>query len=135
MRVLIADGDEAFLEVAQRYLSDRGHEVNIATTGIETIARLRRDLPEVVVLDQELLWGGSDGVRAVMRQVPEWSEIPVILTSSGSMAEESCAVASPPVVGRLRKPYRLKDLLDHLQERGPKGTPSPLSVNVQGRGA
>lgn len=27
MRVLVADGDELFLEHAQRYLSDRGHEM------------------------------------------------------------------------------------------------------------
>lgn len=59
MRVLFADGDEAFLEVAQRYLSHRGHEVNIATNGLETVARLRRDLPDIVVLERELLWGGQ----------------------------------------------------------------------------
>ena len=55
MRVLIADGDEVFLEVSQRYLSDRGHKVNIATNGLETVAGLRRNLPDVVVLDRELL--------------------------------------------------------------------------------
>jgi len=38
MRVLIADGDEVFLEVAQRYLSYHGHVVNIATNGLESVA-------------------------------------------------------------------------------------------------
>lgn len=45
MRLLMADGDEAFLEVAQRYLSRHGHEVNIATNGLESVAILRRYRP------------------------------------------------------------------------------------------
>ncbi|QDU29259.1 Regulator of RpoS [Anatilimnocola aggregata] len=131
MRVLIADGDEVFLEVAQHYLSDSGHEVNIATNGLDTVADLRRELPDVVVLDRELLWGGSDGVRALMQQVPRWSEIPLILTSTDVLPEVSGSVAGPPVAARLRKPYRLKDLLVHLHECSLIGTPSPLSVAVQ----
>lgn len=70
MRVLITDGDEGFLEVAQDYPSNCGHEVDIARNGLEAIASLRRGLPNVVVLERELLWGGSDGVRALMRKFP-----------------------------------------------------------------
>ncbi|MBM3272865.1 response regulator [Candidatus Kaiserbacteria bacterium] len=132
MRVLMADGDEVFLEVAQRYLSDRGHEVNIARNGLEAVASLRRGLPKVVVLERELLWGGSDGVRALMRKVPGWSEIPLILTSSDAMPDDSDSVAGPPVVARLQKPYRLKDLLEHLHACSLNGTPSLLSGVAQG---
>ena len=132
MRVLLADRDEAFLEVAQCYLSDGGHEATIATNGLETVANLRRNLPDAVVLDRELLWGGCDGVLALMQQVPEWSEIPLILTSTEAMPEDSDSVAVPPVVARLQKPYRLKELVVHLHACNLKDTPSPLSVVVQG---
>ena len=81
MRLLMADGDEAFLELAQRYLSDHGHEVNIATNGLESIASLHHDIPDAVVLQRELLWGGGDGVLALMQPPSRWSMIPVILTS------------------------------------------------------
>jgi DNA-binding response OmpR family regulator len=131
MRVLIADGDEVVLDLAQRYLSDRGHKVNVATNGLETVASLRLDLPDVVVLDQGLRWGCSDGVRAIMQQVSRWSGIPLILTWSG-MPDDSDSVAGPPVVARLQKPYRLKDLLDHLQACSLNGAPSPLSVVLYG---
>lgn len=132
MRVLIADGDEGFLEVAQDYLSSCGHEVNIARNGLEAVASLRRGLPNVVVLERELLWGGSDGVRALMRKVPGWSEIPLILTSSDAMPDDSNAVAGPPVVARLQKPYRLRDLLKHFHACSLNGTPSSLSGVAQG---
>jgi len=111
----MADGDEVFLEVAQRYLSDHGHEVSIARNGLESVAILRRSAPDIVVLDRELLWGGSDGVQAFMLQVPRWSEIPVVLTSDDMVPEKSDNTASPPLVAQLQKPYRLEQLLGHLQ--------------------
>jgi len=129
MRVLIADEDEEFLEFAQRYLSRRGLEVKTATNGLESVAIIRRDVPDVVVLERELLWGGSDGVRACMQQVPAWSEIPVILTSDDKVTEES-GFASPPLVAQLKKPYRLQELLGHLQSRRADRTLNPAGVVV-----
>jgi CheY-like chemotaxis protein len=131
MRVLIAEGDKVFLDIAQDYLSHCGLEVNIATNGVEAIAALRRDLPDVVVLDRELPWGGEDGVRALMGQVPRLSEIPVILTSSDVLPEESGSLASPPILARLRKPYRLRELLARLRECSLSNTTSSSSALVQ----
>lgn len=115
MRVLIADGDLAFLEEAERYVADCGHQVKTATDGLETVASLRRDLPDVVVLNQDLRWGGSDGVQALMSQVPQWSDIPVILTVNNDLTEESRLSTGPAVVARLIKPFRPAYLLFHLQ--------------------
>lgn len=126
MRVLIANGDQRFLGVAQQYLSDHGHEVNIATNGLESVAMLRRCSPDVVVLDRELLWGGSDGVRACMLQVPRWSDIPVVLTSDDVVPEEFGNTACPPLAGHLQKPFQLEDLLVHLHGCCLNGTQSPL---------
>lgn len=124
MRVLLADGDEVLLEVAQRYLARHGHETNTATNGLESVASLRSDMPDVVVLQRELLWGGSDGVLACMQRDPRWSGIPVILTSDDEAREQSC-LASPPLAAQLQKPYRLEDLLDRLQACRTNGTPTP----------
>jgi CheY-like chemotaxis protein len=131
MRVLIAEGDKVFLDIAQDYLLHCGLEVNVATNGVEAVASLRRDRPDVVVLDRELLWGGEDGVRALMRQVSRWSEIPVILTSTDVMPEEFSSAVGAPVVARLRKPYRLRDLLARLRECGLNNTTSSSSALVQ----
>lgn len=112
MRVLLADGDQAFLEVARQYLSRHGHEVKTATNGLESVAILQCDVPDVVVLQRELLWGGGDGVLALMRQLSGWSRIPVILTSDGGILEESGPIASPQLVAQLQKPHRLEELLE-----------------------
>lgn len=132
MRVLIADRDQAFLEVAQRYLSRHGHEVKTATNGLESVAILHRNVPDVVVLQRELLWGGGDGVWALMQQMPGWSTIPVILTSDGGIQDESDSIAGPQLVTQLQKPYRLEDLLGHLQECRLASVPNRADIVVTG---
>jgi DNA-binding NtrC family response regulator len=112
MQVLIADGDEAFLEVAQCHLSHHGHEAKVASNGLECFNLLQRELPDAVVLQRELLWGGSDGVQALMHQDPRWSEIPVILISNDDLPEESHSVSSRRLVAQLQKLHRLEDLLE-----------------------
>jgi DNA-binding response OmpR family regulator len=59
MRVLIAGSDAEFLEVVQSYLARHGHEGKIATDGLECIAMLRDVRPDVLVLESDLLWGGT----------------------------------------------------------------------------
>lgn len=112
MRVLIADGDQAFLEVARQYLSRHGHEVKTATNGLESVALMQCDVPDVVVLQRGLLWGGGDGVLDLMRRWSGWSKIPVMLTSDGGIPEEAGPIASPQLVVQLQKPHRLEDLLE-----------------------
>jgi len=122
LRILIADGDEVWLETAQRYLTHYGHEVKTARNGLEAVAGLRHDQPNVVVLERELLWGGSDGVRALMRKIPRWAEIPLILTSSDAIPDDSDSFTGPPVVARLQKPFRLQDLRVHFHACSLNGT-------------
>lgn len=115
MRVAIADGDEECLEIAQRYLAHRGDDVMIASNGLESLALLRRCAPEVFVHQQELLWGGSDGVRALMHQNPQWSKIFIILISNAAEPMLSDTRESPLVVAHFQKPFKLGDLIRHLQ--------------------
>jgi len=115
MQVLIADSDSGFLEVACHYMSRSGHEVQTASNGIECFTRLSHGVPDIVVLDGELLWGGSTGILALMQQDPAWSEIPVILTSDDGLPQRLGLNAGPCLVAQLQKPYRLKDLLRHIQ--------------------
>ena len=115
MRVAIADGDEEFLEISQRYLALRGHDVMIASNGLESLELLRRFVPEVFVLQEELLWGGSDGVRSLMHQNPQWSMISIILTSNAAEPMLSKTWESPPVLAHFQKPFKLGELIPHLQ--------------------
>lgn len=44
--------------------------VEVASNGLECIARLRQLAPELLVLDLDLPWGGGDGVLAYLAEEP-----------------------------------------------------------------
>lgn len=114
MRVLLADPDSEFLQIVHSFLWDRGHEAEIAVDGLECISMLREFLPDILVIDQDLLWGGSEGVLEQMDEDLQLSKIPVILTADGKPANKSDATSRTPVAC-LPKPYRLNELLSHIQ--------------------
>ncbi len=68
-RLLIADADDAWLEVCERGLCDSGFTVATAQDGLACLAQLQRDpQPDVVVLELDMPWGGGDGVLAILRE-------------------------------------------------------------------
>jgi DNA-binding response OmpR family regulator len=114
MRIMIADTDETVLEILQSYFWDCGYEVEIASDGLECISLLREFVPSVLVLDQNLLWGGCDGVLALMQANAELAKIPVILVTEGN--SEVHLTGRLPVASQLQKPFKLDELLEEIAD-------------------
>src|SRR5437868_575170 len=112
--LLIASTDESLLDLATRLLTSCGFQVDVASTGVDCLARLREQTPDVLVLDDTLLWGGGDGILALLEEERDpWASLPVILLSErNSSAEADGWAASSVVVRRLRKPFQLSVLLE-----------------------
>lgn len=130
MRVLLADPDCVFMEIAESYLCRFGYEVEIANDGLDCIASLRDFAPDALVMDQELLWGGSQGICELMADEQLLSNITIILTGEGRNYEESPAQSGLPF-DCLAKPYRLAELLAHLDDA--MGTKSKLLAPAEAR--
>lgn len=109
--LLIADSNNAVLNLHAKFLTDQGYRVNIATDGLACLDYLRRYWPDVLILDRSLLWGGADGLLAQMREGNDLPSVPVILTSTSNFAEDDFR---SPVVARLMKPFRLSALLEAI---------------------
>jgi len=114
MRVLIAGGDTEFLELEQRFLSHCGHDATIAYDGLECASILQDFIPDVVVIDCELLWGGSDGVVAIMLEDPRLSQTPVIFVADVDPREAYEDKMEWMVVDWIRKPYGMRELLTQI---------------------
>ena len=78
-RVLIADPDKLLLAAYSRHLTQRGTSVSTARTGLECLEKLMQSVPDVLVLEPELLWGGGDGVLALLNEQPSIRPTIVIL--------------------------------------------------------
>jgi CheY-like chemotaxis protein len=117
-RILLADEDDEFLEILQSFLFDRGYQCEVTHSGLECLALLRRFAPDLLVLDNDLLWGGADGVLSRMWEEPCLRRIPVIFTSGERAETRSQSLNSSPVVTQLVKPFSLRQLLAAIHAAG-----------------
>ncbi|MEQ1830143.1 MAG: hypothetical protein ABL921_29550 [Pirellula sp.] len=115
MRILIADGDSEFLDIAKRFMNQCGHDALVVSSGLECIACLRDCPPDVLVLGCELLWGGTEGVLEIMNEEPTLDAIPVILVTDEELESKTVFDTDSQVVHRVRKPYSLTQLLKPMQ--------------------
>jgi carbon storage regulator len=83
VRILIADRDEFLSATYRERLVSHGAVVVTATTGLACIDRLRDFAPDVLVLDPAILWGGGDGVLAVMHEDSRIRPASVLLLTRG----------------------------------------------------
>jgi len=108
MKIMIADRDWDLLDGLRETLGYRGHETQIATGGLECLTQLRDAPPDMLALGDGLLWGGGDGVLAVMAQEAQLQEIPVLLLVEHGKRSEF--IRHPLVVSVIRYPAPLHEL-------------------------
>ena len=77
--LLVAHSDHYLLEHLVLGLEQSGFSVHNANSGITCVEKMRCMTPEVLLLDPDLLWGGGDGVLALMVTNPVLVHIPVLL--------------------------------------------------------
>lgn len=109
MKVLIVDDDESIRKMLTRQLKKHGYEIFIAKSGMEGINILKKENPDVILLDQ--MMPQMDGITTFGRIKKNNSRPPVIMmTAHGSM---TLAVAFMKAGGAdfIQKPFDM-DVLD-----------------------
>jgi CheY-like chemotaxis protein len=97
------------------FLADCGYEVETALDGLECLDKLRQMIPDVLVLDFGLRWGGGDGILAWLRKERAWSEFPVILTTNTLQTLDFAKDFGRPVTAILLRPFAPESLLENLR--------------------
>ena len=84
-RLLIIDDDVALNELLGEYLERFGHRLAAATTATDGIRLLRRDRPDLLILD--VMLPDADGME-VCREIRRESDIPIVmLTARGDVPD------------------------------------------------
>jgi CheY-like chemotaxis protein len=107
VRILLALPDEDRRHEYGAGLARHGFRVAEAASGVECLEVMRQQQPDIVVLEEGLLWGGAEGVLTVMRQDRAWAEIPVVFLQTGSRGNQSPAYPPVPFVRLLEAPGTL----------------------------
>jgi hypothetical protein len=119
--LILATGDDRLRSTGQDYLRDHGYAVGTASGGLECVAMLRVLVPEAVILDADLLWGGADGVLACLRPGSR-SRIPFVYLAPSAGGMPDCEKGDDsPVVSVLQKPVTLSSLLRAVRSAAGRG--------------
>ena len=113
--LLIADGDAELCDLQQRFLSAQGFQVATASDGLDCLEKLRQLSPAVLVLDQELRWGGGVGVLAWLREESAETGVVVVLTATAGALPDPAEDLETPVVRFLPKPFVPAVLLESVR--------------------
>ncbi len=79
MKVLYAGIRVDLKRLLRAFLMEYGHELRVVSNGLGCISCLREEPIDILVLDWHLLWGGSDGVLALMREASPELQIPTFM--------------------------------------------------------
>lgn len=78
-KVLVVEDEPRLNQLAVDYLTAAGYLVDSLNTGDEAVERIRRDSPDLVVLD--LMLPGKDGLD-ICREVRQFSEVAIIMVTA-----------------------------------------------------
>jgi carbon storage regulator len=94
-RVLFADADETVASSYREALGAIGFDVDTVTNGLDCVSRLRKCPPHVLIMDPSILWGGGNGVLALMREESDVPAVPVLVHASPDNGAASANMAFP----------------------------------------
>ena len=80
-RILIVDDDANIRELLTQEFVDSGYEVRAAGNGREAVAMVRRERPDLVVLDVMMPEMNGFDVAAVLKNDPQTMDIPIVILS------------------------------------------------------
>ena len=113
--VVMADPDAGLQDMYREALAEKDIEVVAAFSGLECISRLRDRVPDALVLEPHLPWGGGDGVLAMMSEVPQIANVPVIVLTSSHDPHVLNRVGRFPVCSYHLKPLEPNRLAEKIR--------------------
>jgi two-component system, OmpR family, KDP operon response regulator KdpE len=111
-RVLVVDDEPAILRFLKPALEANDFEVTSAATLAEALKRIAKEPPDVVVLDLGLPDG--DG-KDVIRQVRQWSQVPIIVLSAREREAEKIEALDLGADDFVNKPFGVGELMARLR--------------------
>ena len=119
-RILVVDDDPDFVEITRTILESHGYEVVSAANGNQALKAMRRDLPDLVLLDV-MMSTVLDGLNLshVISEDPELRKVPIVMISS--IADSPSAGMFPtdeyiPIDAWISKPVQPDDLLSKVAQ-------------------
>jgi CheY-like chemotaxis protein len=140
-KILLVDDVDLFLELERSYLEGLGYELITATSGEETLARIERIEPDILLLDYYMPGIDGDEVCATLRKNPRWGNLPIIMVTAAGKPEEVQRCLNSGCDDYITKPVnkqelreKVKRLLGEVHRRTVDRVPLDMPVTFKGDG-
>ncbi|MHB8859901.1 MAG: response regulator transcription factor [Thermoleophilia bacterium] len=134
-RILVVEDDEAIRETVAFNLKKQGYRFLTAATGLEGLRLLRRERPDLMILD--LMLPEMDGWKLCEQAREEGFDLPIIILSARTSEFDKVQGLTMGADDYLTKPFGMSELMArveaqlrrHRQTVSAAGKPGPLSFN------
>ena len=113
MRILVVDDEEAVRAAVARALRLDGHEVQLASDGVEALETVRCSTPDAIVLD--VLMPRLDGVQVCRRMRGEGDRTPILMLTARDAVGDRVTGLDAGADDYLVKPFALEELQARLR--------------------
>jgi two-component system KDP operon response regulator KdpE len=111
-RILVVDDERAIRRFLRASLSTHGYTISEAANGVEALALVAEQRPDVVFLDLGL--PDMDGIE-VIRELREWSNVPVIILSVRDQEKDKIDALDAGADDYLTKPFGIGELMARMR--------------------
>jgi CheY-like chemotaxis protein len=115
-RILIIDDMPNSREAVARLLKQKGYETDMAGNGEEGIAKMRKAVPDLILLDHMMPKVDGLSFLAQIRRFPRWKTLPVIMfTGIRDRAHQMKAAALGVTDYLVKGDFKTPDLIGHVE--------------------
>ena len=113
--ILVADDDDLMVALVEFKLVAAGHRVIVAENGRAALDAVKRELPDLIVLDAVMpVMTGAEALTE-LKADPYSSAIPVLMLTARRNEEEVAAALRSGAVDYLTKPFNPEELLARVE--------------------
>jgi CheY-like chemotaxis protein len=111
--VLVVEDEFGVADVIVSALEDEGYRVIVAANGRQGIERLRECAPALIIMDFMMPIMDGAAMGEAVRVDESFKDVPIIMTSA--ISESAVRQRFERYQAFLRKPFRIQELLDVVQ--------------------
>lgn len=116
MRILLTEDDDSVRIFVSRALQLDGHQVDVATDGLEALERLQEMDGEFDILVSDVKMPMKDGIALAHEVAARWPGLPILLMTGFADQRERAEDLEARIKDVLSKPFTLQEIRDAVHD-------------------